>query len=173
MPQILRNHTFVFVFVALYALISVTPSVGQAADSSQSDGSRRNAIGVCAGVPQTISLTYERALSSHLAARVHVGSVVLLSSAGARLQWQSSRAGLQPYFFGGGALIHAVAEDYGNPEGTAAYIWLGPGVNLSLDRWMLYTEVSALLGGDDDKGLGDDWIFPFSPAITVGILVRL
>jgi hypothetical protein len=173
MPQTLRIHRFVFWLLSFCAIDCAVHGAGYAADAAYPDRSSKNAVGVCAGVPQTISLTCERALSSHLSARAHVGSAVILSSAGGRLQWSSDRTGLKPYLFAGAAFIHSRAEDYGDPKGTTGYIWLGPGASVELDRWVIYTEVSALLGGDEDKGLGDDWIFPFSPAISGGIMIRL
>jgi hypothetical protein len=141
-------------------------------DKSNPGDPKESAIGVSVGIPHTLALTYERYLGSHLAARVHIGSAVLLSSAGARIQWGQNRTGFRPYVFAGAAWIHSVPGDYGDPEGVTGYFWLGPGVSLRQDRWEIYTEASALLGGDEDGGLGHDWIFPFSPAITAGLMLR-
>lgn len=153
--------------------ISCCVSRGYARDPNTSSRPGRNAIGVSVGVPHTIALTYELGLTGKLCARGHAGTAVLLSSAGARIQYGSRGPGLRPYLFAGGVLIHATAEGFGDPEGTTGYVWFGPGVNIRKGRWTLYGEVSALLGGDDDSGLGDDWIFPFSPAVSAGIIVGI
>jgi hypothetical protein len=157
---------------ALCWMICISSSLAHAGGGTDPDRPKKHAIGPCVGVPQTFALTYERRLGSQLAARIHLGSAVLLSSAGARVQWGHNGTGFHPYFFTGAALIHSVAEGYGDPKGVAGYIWLGPGMNLRQDRWTLYAEVSALLGGDEDRGLGDDWIFPFSPAVTLGLMLH-
>lgn len=153
--------------------ISCCVSSGYARDADTSSRPGRNAVGVSVGVPHTIALTYELGLTDKLSARGHVGTVVLLSSAGARIQYGNRGPGLRPYLFAGGVLIHATAEGFGDPEGMTGYVWFGPGFNIRKGRWALYVEVSALLGGDDDRGLGDDWIFPFSPAVSAGIIVAM
>jgi hypothetical protein len=152
----------------------MTGSAGQGYECDKAAGCppRRNAAGLAAGVPQTIALTYERIVGSRLAARFHLGSAVLLSSVGLCVQWGYTSTGLHPYLFAGPALIYAIAEDYGDPEGTAVYAWFGPGVLLRKERWIFYSEVGALLGGDRDSGLGDDWVFPFSPVIAAGAMIR-
>ncbi len=132
-----------------------------------------NAIGVVIGVPQTLAVTYWRALTPRVQMSIHAGSAVLFSSAGARLQIGPGQSGLRPYAFAGYAVIHSTAEDYGDPEGLSGYLWLGPGVSLRARRWTLFAEICALLGGDKDGGLGGGtWIFPFSPAVSGGLLFR-
>ena len=162
-----------FSLVVLCAAVASCVGAGFSPNEAAAAPSRRHAIGICAGAPQTLGVTYERSLGSHFAARVHVGSVVLFSSAGARLQWGYNKNGFQPYLFAGAAAIHSVAGDFGNPEGTAAYLWVGPGASIRGDRWIFFTEVGALLGGDDDGGLGHDWVFPFSPVVAAGIMIRV
>jgi len=163
-----RAGRLVVLCMVVAACLSPAALPGDAAAAAS-----KNAIGVCAGVPQTLALTYERSLSPNLAVRIHAGSVVIWSSAGARLQWGTTGDGIKPYLFAGVAALHARAEDYGDPEGTTTYLWLGPGASFNADRWSFFAEVSALLGGNDDKGLGDDWVFPFSPAIAGGIMFHM
>jgi hypothetical protein len=142
-------------------------------DTASASTSRRNAIGACAGAPQTLAITYERQLAHKLSVRVHAGSVYFFSSAGARLQWGSSGTGFKPYLFAGIAAVHAVPEDDDNPDGTTSYLWFGPGVNLNAGDVTFFAEICALQGGNDDKGFGDDWLFPFDPlAFAGGIMVR-
>jgi hypothetical protein len=157
-------------FLSFLFCIGSDPAFG--AGGTDSNGTKKNSLGACVGVPQTFALTYERIVSPRLSTRLHAGTAVLLSSAGARIQWGHNGNGFHSYVFAGAALVHSVAEGYGDPEGTTWYMWVGPGINLRRDRWTFYTEASALLGGDEDAGLGDDWIFPFSPAITAGILAH-
>jgi hypothetical protein len=172
MRQTPLKHVHIILLVALCVLIPANSALGHTATTAGASLYRDNAVGITVGVPQTIALTYERALGSSLAARIHIGSAVLFSSGGARVQWGHNRTGVQPYIFAGATFIHSVAEGYGDPKGTAGYIWLGPGLSLRHNRWVAYTEVGALLGGSDDRGLGDDWVFPFSPVIAVGLMIR-
>jgi hypothetical protein len=128
---------------------------------------------LCGGAPQTLAVTYERSLTPNLALRFHGGTVYFYSSAGGRLQLQKAAGGFRPYLFAGIAAVHSKAENYGDPEGTTGYVWLGPGAAFGNDRWLFFAEICALLGGDDDKGFGDDWVFPFDPlAFAAGIMVR-
>jgi hypothetical protein len=134
---------------------------------------RPNAIGLVIGVPQTVAVTYGRALTPRVQLSIYAGSFVLFSSAGARVQIGSWKRGLRPYGFAGVALIQSTAEDYGDPTGLSGYFWLGPGLGLCARRWTLFAEICALLGGNPDRGLGTGtWIFPFAPAISGGILFR-
>jgi hypothetical protein len=120
-----------------------------------------------------VAITYGRALTPRVQLSIYAGSFVLFSSAGARVQIGSWKRGLRPYGFAGYALIHSTAEDSGDPTGLSGYFWLGPGLNLRAGRWMLFAEICALLGGDPDRGLGDNnWIFPFEPALSGGLLFR-
>jgi hypothetical protein len=144
-----------------------------ASSPAEAAASKKNAIGACAGAPQTLAITYERQVAHKLGFRVHAGSVYFFSSAGARLQWGSRGAGLKPYLFAGITAVHAVPEDDDNPDGTTSYLWLGPGVSFNADRLAIFAEICTLQGGNDDKGFGDDWIFPFDPlAFSGGIMVR-
>lgn len=163
---------YISLLLASCLLIPANIALGYTANAEGADQYRKNAVGIAVGVPQTIALTYERALGSSLAARIHMGSAVFFSSGGARVLWRYDRKGFRPYLFAGAVFIHAVAEGYGDPEGTTSYLWLGPGLSLRLNRWVVFAEVSALLGGNDDRGFGDDWVFPFSPAIAGGIMIR-
>jgi len=143
------------------------------ADVASADPPYKNAIGVCAGAPQTLAVTYERSLAHKLSVRIHAGSVYFFSSAGGRLQWGSGGNGFKPYLFAGIAAVHSNPENYGDPDGTTSYVWFGPGVNFNVDRLTFFAEINALQGGNDDKGFGDDWIFPFDPlAFAGGIMVR-
>jgi hypothetical protein len=154
-------------------LIIVSNSLVQAAANQDAPQYLKNAIGLTLGVPQTIAVSYDRTLNSKLAARIHIGSVILFSSIGSRVQWGQNDKGIHYYIFAGLTLINnSIAEDYGDPEGTAGYLWFGPGLAYRDERWIAYTEVSALLGSNDNRGLGDNWIFPFAPAISAGFLIR-
>lgn len=164
-----RAAQLFFLCVFMAACSSSVALPGGAAAATES----KNAIGVCAGAPQTLAITYERSLAPKLALRVHAGSVVFFSSAGGRLQWGSGGSGFKPYLFAGVAAVHSRAEDYGDPKGTTSYLWFGPGANFNADRWTFFAEINALLGGNDDKGFGDDWVFPFSPAIAGGIMIHM
>lgn len=167
-----ETHGGMASLVVLCAVITTCVSFGGCHSEAAAASPAKNAIGICGGAPQTVGVTYERSLASNLAARVHVGSVYFFSSAGGRLQWGRTENGFHPYLFAGATIINAIAEGHGDPEGATGYLWIGPGASIRSDRWLFFAEVSALLGGDDDRGLGDDWVFPFSPAIAGGIMLR-
>jgi hypothetical protein len=147
------------------------PAGGTVALPSRTEAA--NTIGVVVGVPQTVAVTYGRFLSPRVQLSFHAGSAVLFHSAGIRARITARRGWLRPYGFAGYALIYSIGEDYGDPTGTSGYLWLGPGVCLAASRWVLFAEVCALLGGDEDRGLGHGpWIFPFSPALAGGLEFR-
>ena len=171
-PEIIFKHTFISFLVALSVLMPLKNALGYSTGGPVDARYRENAAGIAMGIPQTIALTYERTLGSRFAARIHMGSAILYSSVGARLLWRQNGNGFHPYLFAGTAFIYAVAEGYGDPEGTSGYIWSGTGLSLRQNRWAAYTEAGALLGGNDDRGLGDDWVFPFSPVIAAGLMIR-
>jgi hypothetical protein len=130
-----------------------------------------NAVGLAVGVPQTVAVTYWRVLTPGMRICFHAGSAVLFNAAGARLQLGPGPGGLRPYAFAGYAAIHSVGEDYGDPEGLSGYLWLGPGVSFQIRRLTVFAEICALLGGDENRGLGDKtWIFPFDAAASGGLL---
>ncbi len=130
----------------------------------------RNSLGIGIGLPQTVALTYERQLEPGFALRLHAGTFFLISSAGGRLQWERGKHRYRPFFFAGGAIIHVVGEYSLDPDGAAGYLWLGSGLNVKLRRWTFYGEGSILYGGDQNHGLGENWVFPFNPAMAAGIM---
>ena len=132
----------------------------------------KNGIGFVAGMPYTIALTYDRSISSHLSIQTHIGSVIKMSSIGLRMKWAYGTCGLSSYLFFGDVLIDMVAEDYGDPDGITHYFWFGPGLVLSNQRFQVFVEVCGLAGGNENKGIGADWIFPFDPAIGGGLIFR-
>jgi hypothetical protein len=154
--------------LALMLLAGVKAGQARAAERAA-----RNSFGIAVGIPQTVAIEYGRALSSRAEFCVHAGSVALLSSAGARLRWGRIEPGIRPYAFLGGAVIHAEPDKPGDPDGATSYVWLGPGFAWRTPSWRVFGEVSALLGGNEDRGLGDtNWVFPFNPAISGGIAIR-
>lgn len=96
----------------------------------------------------------------------------MISSIIMKFNWMPWSYKVLPYFFLGDTLIDMEAEDYGDPEGIANYLWFGSGLSYSIKRFKIFVEVCGLVGGDQDKGLGDDWIFPFDPAIGGGVVFR-
>lgn len=153
----------------LVAALGACASPARAASSTA-----RNAVGIGVGIPHTVALEYERTVSSRWFFRGHAGSVILLSSVGARICRGTVGQGFHPYAFAGGALIHAEPDKPGDAEGAAVYLWAGPGLAWRTRRYRVYGEVSALLGGSRDRGLGDaSWVFPLNPAVSGGIAVRL
>jgi len=153
-------------------LLLLTPEAFGEPDRSIKAG-ESNAIGVVAGVPQTVAVTYWRALTPGVQLGLHAGSAVLFSAAGARLQVGPGPRGLRPYAFAGYAAIHSTGEDFGDPEGLSGYLWIGPGVSFQTRRFTVCAEICALLGGAKNHGLGDKaWVFPFNPAVSGGLLFR-
>jgi hypothetical protein len=147
-------------------------SAGTPELSASGEDSRANGISVAAGVPYTLGFAYRRDLNSRFSLQIHAGSAVIFSSAGARLSWSLRKGRFAPYIFAGGAAVHSRAGKYGDPEGISNYLWFGPGANFKRGRIEIFAEACALIGGDDDKGIGDDWYFPFNPAIGGGIMFR-
>lgn len=156
-----RFTIFVFVISLIYCKTGF---------SFTSDSTRfyTNSIGAAAGIPQTIAITYERMFNAKLAGQIHFGGAILIHSGGLRLRCGSHFKGFHPYLFAGVTFIHIYGQEYGDPHGTSGYFWMGP----SLRRWILYAEVSGLLGGNDERGLGEDWRFPLDPAISGGVMFR-
>jgi hypothetical protein len=132
----------------------------------------KNNIGITVGIPYISGLTYERTISSKFSVQGHVGYLVMISSIGMKFNWTPWSYKVSSYFFLGDALIDMEAEDYGDPEGIANYLWFGSGLSYSIQRFKIFVEVCGLVGGDQDKGLGDDWIFPFDPAIGGGVVFQ-
>ena len=132
----------------------------------------KNNIGVTAGAPYILGLTYERGFSPKYSMQVHAGYFVYFQSAGLRLNYSFQPQGIVPYLFIGGTVVKSYAEDYGDPHGTTRYLWVGPGVSYSHRKFKIFLEVCALPGGNDYRGIGNDWIFPFDPAVGAGLLFR-
>ena len=132
----------------------------------------KNALGIVAGAPQTIAVVYDRFLSNDISLQIHGGTVVIFSSAGIRLNLVSGRRKLFPYLFLGTVLIQSEAEDAGDPSGTTGYLWPGAGLRYASRHWIIFTEFCGFFGGDENKGIGDDWIFPFDPALAGGVQFR-
>jgi len=132
----------------------------------------KNALGVVVGAPQTVAIVYDRLIRNDISLQVHAGTVVMFSSAGIRLNWISSRHKFFPYLFLGSVLILSEAEDAGNPYGTTGYLWLGTGLRYASRHLILFTEFCSFFGGNENKGIGADWIFPFDPALAGGVQIR-
>jgi hypothetical protein len=132
----------------------------------------KNSIGVVIGAPQTIAVVYDRLINKNISLQVHAGSALLFSSAGVRLNWLNGRRKFFPYLFLGSVLIHSEAEDSGDPDGTTGYLWIGTGLRYASRRWILFGEFSGFFGGDKNKGIGDNWFFPFDPALAGGVQFR-
>lgn len=140
--------------------------------TAQDSSSTKNSLGVVVGAPQTVALVYDRLVDDNISLQVHVGSVIIFSSVGIRINWISSRHRFFPYLFSGTVLIHSEALDAGDPAGTTGYLWLGTGVRYARRHWILFGEFSGFFGGDKNKGVGDNWIFPFNPALGGGMQFR-
>lgn len=138
----------------------------------QNHSEYQNGIGATVGVPYIIGILYERSLTQKFSVQSHVGYFVYFSSLGARINWFPINKNISPYLFAGDALIKSRAEDGGDPEGVANYLWFGPGLKYSYKHFKIFVEVCGLVGGNNDKGIGADWIFPFDPAIGGGLIFR-
>jgi hypothetical protein len=174
----MRHHLYrafrlAIILAGLSLLLTRLTEPADAAEAPPGGTGTANTIGVVVGVPQTVAVTYGRLLSPRIRLSLYAGSAVLFHAAGIRAQITARRGRFRPYGFAGYALIYSVGEDYGDPTGTSGYLWLGPGARLVARRWALFAEVCALLGGDEDRGLGHGpWIFPFSPALAGGLEFR-
>ena len=131
------------------------------------------ALGAAAGIPQIVALTYEHQLGDRLVLGLPAGSIVLVSSLGARLQYGSVAPGLHPYLFAGGVAIFVYALD-SVADGGQGYFWSGAGLNWTFRSWGLFGEGGLLLGGRDERGFDDDtMVFPVDPVVAAGIKIRL
>ncbi len=169
-----KNNWYKPVYLLMIFFLIVFVFAGPLAASSSNSGRVPvNAAGIAVGVPQTTAVSYERTLNSKMSLKLHAGYLVFLSSGGGRVLWNFRNENVvRPYLFGGITHIFAVAEGYGDPEGGTNYLWAGSGLKFVRKRWVIFAEGCLLLGGDDEKGLGADWHFPFNPAISGGIMLR-
>jgi hypothetical protein len=161
------KYLFRIIFGYLILLAGEVPLV-----TAQNTTILKNALGVVVGAPQTMAVFYERLIDRNISLQIHAGTVIVFSSAGIRLNWINNNHKFFPYLFMGSVLIHSEAEDAGDPYGTTGYLWLGTGIRYTSRRWILFGEFCAFLGGNENKGIGDDWIFPFDPAIAGGLQIR-
>jgi hypothetical protein len=127
-------------------------------------GTGPNSIGAVIGSPQFVGLCYERAIGGGLSLGAHLGTLVVLNSAGARLILGPTTPGFHPRLAAGIALINSQKVEYEeDPEGTAAYFWPSAGFS---QEWpggfMLTCEIGALLTGNEDAGLGSRRSLSFS-----------
>jgi len=108
-------------------------------------------LGLSAGVPHTLSLTYERSVVGPLRLQGSVGSIVIFSSACARALVAGSGR-LQPYAFAGGGVLYKIPTDTGTSDGWTGYAWWGPGLRLRFGRLYVWTEWSFLTGLNTSNG---------------------
>jgi len=132
----------------------------------------KNNLGISIGIPYTTGLTYERLITPTLSVQAHAGYFVVVQSLGIKLNWYPLDSKILPYFFLGDALVGWEAQDYGDPDGISNYVWFGCGLSYSIKRIKLFIEASGLILGNEEKGLGDNWIFPFSPSVGGGVCFR-
>jgi len=142
------------------------------AQSTSANDAHKNNLGISMGIPYTTGLTYERLIIPTISVQAHAGYFVIVQSLGIKLNWFPMDSKILPYFFLGDALVGWEAQDYGDPDGISNYVWFGCGLSYSIKRIKLFIEASGLILGNEEKGLGDNWIFPFSPSVGGGICFR-
>jgi hypothetical protein len=137
---------------------------------ASAEPARANAVGLVAGSPQWVGVSYERAFSRHLSIGLHVGTLGFFSSLGARLVIGSTDAGFRPRLGLGLALISALyQEDSDDPDGMAAYAWPAVGLTWRNRRLLVAADAGWLFTGNRDAGLGQAGF----PAASLSLLFRL
>jgi hypothetical protein len=126
----------------------------------------RYAVGVSAGIPQTLAVTGERVLVPPLRIQANVGTVIAATSANARLLAVAEPWTVQPYMFlgGGGGYIMPLDGEHG----FTGYTWWGFGLRLRMGRGRLFLEAGQIAGLNRDNGYERAY-----PAYATGMLVTL
>ena len=123
--------------------------------------------GASVGIPYTIALAQEWSLDDHLAIEAHAGTIVAISSVGARMIVGKQR-GNRLYAFGGGGLwISPIlggeySEEYGDHGSVYPYAWTGVGARGGNPQIELFAEGGFMF---TDEAVGSSLI----PAIAAGI----
>lgn len=158
-----------FCLILAVVLGQSQPPSGDGTEAS-AEPARANAVGLVAGSPQWVGVSYERAFSRHLSIGLHVGTLGFFSSLGARLVIGSTDAGFRPRLGLGLALINALyQEDSDDPDGMAAYAWPAVGLTWRNRRLLVAADVGWLFTGNRDAGLGQAGF----PAASLSLLFRL
>lgn len=143
----------------LVALVSTTePSLAGETRSAW-------AWGAAVGSPQLLAATLEKSTGPAMRVQGHVGTVLLLSSAGVRALLLSSRRGIAPYAYAGVGILHTAEGEGGGPLGSTGYGWGGVGVRVPMGGLTGFGEVGVLGGMATSRGYE-----PGLPGAAVGVV---
>lgn len=129
---------------------------------------RRSRLGLTAGSPQTLAITYEYALVGALQLQANVGSVIFYSSVSGRVLALPDQWRVQPYLFLGGGALYSINYEQMDGDGWTGFTWFGAGIRLRLGRFRLFGE----LGSIDNLNESKDYETHYSTA-AVGILITI
>jgi hypothetical protein len=126
--------------------------------------------GLAVGVPYTIAVTYEHPVLEHMAFEAHAGTILAVTSVGARVIAGKTR-GNGFYAFGGGGLwlapVLGSEEDRGLEDNSSSgfypYAWTGVGGQVGNKDLQLFGEGGLMFTTDEVSGGGA------IPAIAGGI----
>jgi hypothetical protein len=111
--------------------------------------------GLAVGVPYTIAVTHERPILEHMAFEAHAGTILAVTSVGARMiVGQTSRSGFYGYGGGGLWLSPVLGEAYareegGDVSGVYPYAWTGVGGQVVTKDLQLFGEAGLMFSTDE------------------------
>ena len=150
----------------LVCMVAMLCPVVAAAEAKADDHAWRHALGVSAGNPQVVALSYERAFSSRYRGQLNVGSMPpIVASVNGRLIYLLRQGRWRPYVSAGLGWAHAWGTDTGSTAGPSNYGWLAAGLRVDIGRLVVFAEFGALPGLREDRGLPDE-----VPVVATGLL---
>ncbi len=153
----------VLLALALAAGCGRTLSTGRSGETGRPR--RLDAIGGVAGLPQFFGPAYERVLGGALALDVHVGSVVVVSTAGARLSLGSVSEGVRPRISMGVLAVDELYEEEGggDPYETGVYAWPSAGLAWRTGGFTTLLELGWITPRPEGS---EGWLLEF-PSLTL------
>jgi hypothetical protein len=151
--------------LVLFGILACLARTSSAQPDSTEASQRPWAVGLSAGIPQLLAATVERTLVPNLHLQGNFGTILVLSSASARLLVLPDHVRFQPYgYVGGGTMFgFALEEDW---EGWLPYAWYGFGLRYRFPRVILYVDFGGISAGSKSGELED------LGAYSAGILFR-
>lgn len=104
----------------------------------------RSALGLSAGIPQGLALTYDTPLDGRVRFQAHLFTLLVYTSVGARAILPVPDWPVRPYAFGGFGLTHQAVGRYDAPAGGAGFLWWGGGIRWWMGPVLGFVELSRL-----------------------------